>query len=307
MKSVTKTIAIPLLCLGALAPAAMAAGLRIVTDIGPVRAIATAVGGERNAVEHLIPQGRSAHDFALKPSQVRKLSQADLVIWIGPGATPGLARLLLQDAFRDTTLTLNAIDATIRLPVRPPGVFAASVDHQAERSQDFDPHTWLDPVNAVLWAQVIAARLAGLDPQNADEYRRNAQTFRREIDAAISTGRQRFAETELLPYVRFHDAFHYFEARFGLQPLGAATGGGSETASLGIITGLRAVLKKSKSACVMVADAPEAGNARNLTDIPGVTIGVAAPMGSGRDAARSYTGYLAGIIEGHLACLIPAR
>ncbi|SEO59318.1 zinc transport system substrate-binding protein [Salinihabitans flavidus] len=80
-----------------------------------------------------------------------------------------------------------------------------------------DPHVWLDPVNAGVWLGVIAEELAALDPENAARYRSNAADAGAEIDALVSDVTQQLAPVEGRGFIVFHDAYHYFERRFGLQ------------------------------------------------------------------------------------------
>ncbi|SEK26434.1 zinc transport system substrate-binding protein [Roseivivax marinus] len=105
----------------------------------------------------------------------------------------------------------------------------AEDDHAEDDHDDYaghdhsgvDPHAWLDPENGKAWLDVIATELAALDPDNAETYRANAAAGRDEIDAAADAVRARFAEAGTPEFVVFHDAYHYFENRFGLAAAGA--------------------------------------------------------------------------------------
>nr|WP_240476972.1 zinc ABC transporter substrate-binding protein [Roseivivax marinus] len=94
-------------------------------------------------------------------------------------------------------------------------------DHAGHDHSGIDPHAWLDPENGKAWLDVIATELAALDPDNAEAYRANAAAGRDEIDAASDAVRARFAEAGTPEFVVFHDAYHYFENRFGLAAAGA--------------------------------------------------------------------------------------
>lgn len=97
-------------------------------------------------------------------------------------------------------------------------------DHDHGKSESaIDGHVWLDPANATVMVDHIAERLAAKDPSRAATYKANAAQAKerigdlgRELEASLKPVAGR-------PYVVFHDAYQYFEARFGLTPVGAVT------------------------------------------------------------------------------------
>src|SRR5699024_8213753 len=84
-----------------------------------------------------------------------------------------------------------------------------------------DPHAWLDPLNAKLWLGAIAEALAALDPSNAATYAANAAAGQAGIDALAAELTERLAPLREKPFIVFHDAYHYFEHRFGIEAEGA--------------------------------------------------------------------------------------
>lgn len=96
-------------------------------------------------------------------------------------------------------------------------------DHAGHDHEGTDPHAWLDPENAKLWLDVIAAELSALDPENAETYRSNAAAGQKEIAAATEAARATLAEAGEIDFVVFHDAYHYFENRFGIAASGSIT------------------------------------------------------------------------------------
>ena len=86
-----------------------------------------------------------------------------------------------------------------------------------------DPHIWLDPDNAKRIVARLAQRLAALDPDNAKTYRANAQAMAQRIDALDAELAQTLAPVREVPYVVFHDAYHYFEQHYALNAVGSIT------------------------------------------------------------------------------------
>jgi len=86
-----------------------------------------------------------------------------------------------------------------------------------------DGHLWLDPRNAIVLTEHAAAVLAELDPDNADTYRENARRQVERLEALERELHERLAGIRDLPYLVFHDAYQYFERRFGLNAIGSVT------------------------------------------------------------------------------------
>ena len=96
--------------------------------------------------------------------------------------------------------------------------------HDEDHAHDHtgtDPHAWLDPANGKAWLDVIAAELSRADPGNAGTYLSNAADAKAEIDATVAEIEARLDGMGDLSFVVFHDAYQYFEARFGLSAAGA--------------------------------------------------------------------------------------
>lgn len=86
-----------------------------------------------------------------------------------------------------------------------------------------DPHIWLDPDNARAIVSALAERLSKLDPAHAETYRTNAKATRADLVALKQELKARLAPVRTVPYVVFHDAYHYFESAFDVRPVGAIT------------------------------------------------------------------------------------
>jgi zinc transport system substrate-binding protein len=262
-----------------------ARNLNIVTDIAPVTLLVRGVAGDAQDVAQLISGTVSPHDFALKPSDIRALQNADVIVWLGPEATPGLAKLLVRPEFSTKTITLNGLPGTVLLSPRHAGLFTAP----KVTTDAFDPHTWLDPDNGALWAGLIAGRLKSIDPDNAQTYARGSDQLRVDIASAKARTTALFVESQPRPFVQFHDAFQYFENRFALSPLGTATSETNEATSLGTMTQLRAELTGYSATCVFVQDEAQAQHASPLAEIPGAAIAFLDPLG--RDIAEQDATY----------------
>ncbi|NOX40361.1 MAG: zinc ABC transporter solute-binding protein [Alphaproteobacteria bacterium] len=279
--------------------AAQAKTLNVVTDIAPVQAIVSGLISPQSTSIQLVSTAISSHDFALKPSQIRAVQQADLIIWLGPIATPGLARLMAQPAIAAKAITLNELPKTHLLKELKPGLFNPAIPRKTR-----DPHSWLDPDNAVYWSQEIARALTRLDPKHSAAYLASAQAQSEKINNQKAEINVIFGTADLLPYVQFHEAFQYFEEEFNLHPMGAATTSDPRATSLGVTTELRAELQKTTRSCLLVRDQRQADQAAPFRQISGVKLGFVDPLGADIGKVNfSYTSLLAKISTGFLACL----
>ncbi len=123
-------------------------------------------------------------------------------------------------------------------------------DHAGHSHEGVDPHAWLDPENAKVWLDVIAEELAELDPENAEAYRENAATGREEIDATMAEVEDTISAAGEISFVVFHDAYHYFENRFGISAAGAISLSDATDPSPARVEEVRDTIRDLGVACV---------------------------------------------------------
>ena len=210
------------------------ADVRVLTSIKPLQLIAAAVQDGLGQPEVLLPPGASPHHFALRPSDMRKLQQAELFYWIGPDLEGFLAKPLASRTA--TTLAVQQLDG---LQLRHFGEPARPADHDHDHDHDhdqhesahdehdhqhqpgtLDAHLWLLPANAQRIAQRMASDLAALDPQQAARYQANADAFAQRLSTLDQHLQARLAPLQGKPFFVFHQAFDYFEQAYGLQHRG---------------------------------------------------------------------------------------
>jgi len=196
------------------------AEVRVLTSIKPLQLIAAAVQDGVAVPEVLLPPGASPHNYALRPSDVRKVQSVDLLYWIGPDMEGFLPRVL-----KGRTLPSVAIQDIPGLKLRR---FAEDSHSHAEdadehdhdhRPGSLDAHLWLSPINARVIAARMAADLSAADPANAARYQSNLSAFEGRLDALNARLKQRPAIAGK-PYFVFHEAFDYFEDAYGLKHTG---------------------------------------------------------------------------------------
>lgn len=197
------------------------AEVKVLTSIKPLQLIAAAVQDGVAIPEVLLPPGASPHNYALRPSDVRKVQSVDLLYWIGPDMEGFLPRVL-----NGRTLPSVAVQDLPGMKLRR---FAEDSHSHAEEADEhdhdhrpgtLDAHLWLSPVNARVIADKMAADLSTADPENAERYQSNAKAFDERLDALDQRLKKRLASVEGKPYFVFHEAFDYFEEAYGLKHTG---------------------------------------------------------------------------------------
>ena len=197
------------------------AEVKVLTSIKPLQLIAAAVQDGVAVPEVLLPPGASPHNYALRPSDVRRVQSVDLLYWIGPDMESFLPRVL-----KGRTATTVAVQDLPGMKLRR---FAednhSHADDADEHDHDhrpgsLDAHLWLSTVNARVIAARMAADLAAADPANAARYQSNAKAFDERLDALDARLKARLAPIDGKPYFVFHEAFDYFEEAYGLKHAG---------------------------------------------------------------------------------------
>ena len=222
----------------AFSPAA-AAPPTVVATINPLHSLAASVMEGVGTPTLLLKGGASPHAYSLRPSEARTLSRAKVIFWVGPTVEAFLEKPLRTLGGNARIVAMETAPGVIRLPIREGGVWDAhdhdhdhdKHDHHHDKNKpgakthddddEVDGHIWLDPRNAMAMVSAMTTALAEADPANAARYRANAAATRARLTALEARIRARLASVARHRYIVFHDAYQYFERRYGLSPAGS--------------------------------------------------------------------------------------
>lgn len=227
------------------------AEVRVLTSIKPLQLIAAAVQDGVAIPEVLLPPGASPHNYALRPSDVRKVQSVDLLYWIGPDMEGFLPRVL-----KGRSLPSVAVQDLPGMKLRR---FAEDSHSHAEEADEhdhdhrpgtLDAHLWLSPVNARVIATRMAADLSAADPANAARYQDNLKAFSERLDALDTRLKARLAGIAGKPYFVFHEAFDYFEDAYGLKHTGVFSVAAEVQPGAQHVAAMRARLQQVGKTCV---------------------------------------------------------
>lgn len=197
------------------------AEVRVLTSIKPLQLIAAAVQDGVGSPQVLLPPGASPHHYALRPSDVRRVGEVDLLYWIGPDMEGFLPRVL-QGRSKPAVAVQQLPGLHLRYFAEDSHAHDENEsDHDhAHRPGTIDAHLWLAPANARVIATRMAGDLSAVDPVNAARYQGNLKAFNERLDALDKRIKARVAGMAGKPYFVFHEAFDYFEEAYGLKHTG---------------------------------------------------------------------------------------
>jgi zinc transport system substrate-binding protein len=274
--------------------AAAQADVRVVTSIKPLQLIAAAVQDGAGTPEVLLPPGASPHHYALRPSDVRRVQQADLLYWIGPDMEGFLPRVL-----KNRTLPVVAVQSLPGLHLRHFAADSASHEEHDDEGHDehdhdhrpgsLDAHLWLSSANARVIAAKMAKDLGAADPANASRYASNATAFSARLDALDARIKARVAGIAGKPYFVFHEAFDYFEDAYGLKHAGVFSVASEVQPGAQHVAAMRARLTDVGKTCVFSEPPLRPRLAETLTT--GLPVKLAELDALGADIPGTAAGY----------------
>lgn len=251
----------------------------VVADIAPVHALVAKVMDGVGEPELILQPGASPHGYALRTSQAQALQAAGLVVWTGPELTPWLEKPVASLATKADTLALLSHAATLALPFRDGEEEEEEEEGHEHDHEGVDPHAWLDPLNAQIWLGQIAENLAEIDPENAKVYRANAAKGQAELQLLVSELEETLSPVQAVPFVTYHDAYQYFETRFGLNNAGFVTLSDGAGASPARVSALRDRLTAMDVKCAFSEPGVDSGILQGISQDGGLTLATLDPMG----------------------------
>ncbi len=314
----------------------------VVASTKPVHSLVSAVMGEAGNPTLLVKGAASPHNYSLRPSDAAALESADVVFWTGHGMELFLADALDTLATNAQVVELAETDGITLLPVREGGAFEAHShgdddhghdhahdDHDHEHDHDDhahehdhgdhaheehaheehahdegDMHFWLDPENARLMVTQIAAVLSEADPDNATTYQANAEAELVRLEDLTAELNETLAPVAGKPFVVFHDAYQYFEARFGLEVAGAVTVSPEAMPGAARIDQLRARVAELGATCVFAEPNFEPAIVRTIVEGTDAKAGVLDPEGASlTEGPDLYPELLRGLATSLVDCL----
>ncbi len=296
--------------------------IRVSASIVPIHGLVAAVMEGVAEPDLILPPGASPHGYALRPSGALALSRADVIFRVGPTLEAFLNRPLANISKKARVVDLIDTPGMQLLPIRDNEAFEphdhdhgdhadhdGHDDHEKHAGHDdhegsTDLHVWLDPQNAIAIVRHVADVLSEADPTNASIYRANAvQTIRRLNELEARTA-DRLASVAASPFIVFHDAYQYFENRFGLTAAGSIAINPEVARGARQISLIRSRIAEQHIHCVLAEPQFNSDIVKALASDDHVHVGVVDPVGTAaRVASDSYFEMIDRLVTELTACL----
>lgn len=290
-----------------LAPAAQAAP-QVVVSIYPIHSLVAGVMAGVGEPLLLVRGAASPHDYALKPSDAKALANADVVFWVGPQLETFLVKPLGTVKKGASVVALAQAHGILLKENREGGTWEAH-DHghgkEAKHDDDeTDMHVWLDPVNAQAMAAMIAETLAVKDSANAAAYRANGAKVTARLAALNTALAAKLKPVAGVPYVVFHDAYQYFDTRYGLNAIGSVTVSPERPPSAARLRAIRAKIVALKARCVFGEPQVKPSVVAAVMEGLDVNTAILDPLEQGPNPGPDayFTG-MERLADAHVACL----
>jgi len=280
------------------------AEISVVTSIKPLHSLTSYIMEGVGEPELIIDGVASPHNFQIKPSHAKMLQNADLVIWIGEDLESFLPTALKSISKDAVVFELLDQSGLKKLKFREKNIFEGHDDHghdeHAKKEDDhddhghddhghghgsFDPHIWLDPANAKVIVKKITNQLSKIDKDNASTYKANSKKVIKDLDGLIKEVKNEINKDA--SFVVFHDAYQYFEKRFGLSVIGALTVNPDVMPGAEQLSEIREVIEHEKAKCIFSEPQFNPNIINSIASDTGVKTGVLDPLGANIDKGKN--------------------
>ena len=261
---------------------------KVVASIKPIHSLASYLMDGVGKPSLIVDGYASPHGFALKPSHAKMLQEADIIFWVGEDLENFLEKPLGSIAKKSEKIELLEIKGLTKLKFRERNIFDGHDDHghkeddhdkhakkedhddhdhdkeghkeddhddhddehghEGHAHGEFDPHIWLDPMNAKVILKEMAEHMIENDPKNASVYKSNLKKATKDIDKLIKNVKSDLNKD--FKSIVFHDAYQYFEKRFDVNILGAFTVNTDVLPGAEQLSEIREIIEHDKVSCI---------------------------------------------------------
>ena len=295
------------------------ADINVVTSIKPLHSLTSYIMEGVGEPDLIIDGVASPHNFQIKPSHAKMLQKADLVIWVGEDLESFLPSALKSIPKNAVVFELLDQSGLKKLKFREKNIFEGHDDHDehghdehAKKEDDhddhdehgkkeddhddhghdehghahgeYDPHIWLDPSNAKVIVKKITNQLSKIDKDNSSVYKANSKKLLKDLDGLIKEVKNEINKDA--SFVVFHDAYQYFEKRFGINVIGALTVNPDVMPGAEQLSEIREVIEHEKAKCIFSEPQFNPNIINSIASDTGVKTGVLDPLGANIDKGK---------------------
>ncbi|WP_385634379.1 zinc ABC transporter substrate-binding protein [Streptomyces sp. SudanB5_2050] len=204
----------------------------VVASFYPMQYLAEQIGGDHVNVTTLTEPGQEPHDLELSAKQTAQMGEADAVLYLKslqPAVDEAVGQSDVKTKIDAATLTKLEDHGNVE---HDHGHDHGGEEHAAEEHSEeahsgeahseeeeehaLDPHVWLDPVKYAEIAEGVASAFEKADPDNAADYRKNADALTKKLADLNTAFEDGLANTDTKVFFTNHAAFGYLAERYGL-------------------------------------------------------------------------------------------
>ena len=274
------------------------AEIKVVATIKPIHSLASYLMDGVGKPDLIVDGYASPHGFALKPSHAKMIQNADIIFWVGEDIENFLEKPLKTIAKKAEKIELMEIKDLTKLKFRERNIFEEhdhghkeddhDDDHKKEGHDEhgheghahgeYDPHIWLDPMNAKVILSEMAEHLIENDPKNEAKYKANLKKAHKDLDKLTKKVKSELNKD--FKSIVFHDAYQYFEERFGINILGAFTVNTDVMPGAEQLAEIREVIEHDKVSCIFSEPQFNPDIIKAVAKDTNVATGVIDPLGA---------------------------
>ncbi|KEY91297.1 high-affinity zinc uptake system protein [Candidatus Photodesmus blepharus] len=270
----------------------------ILTSIKPIQMITLEITKGISTPDVLLSNNISPHGYSLRPSDLKRIERAKLIIWYGHNLEPFLEKILLK---RRNILELSELFG-----------LKSQEKHHVDKFSDYehdhknhDPHFWLGKKPTIRVAQAIAYKLVEMDPENKVRYLRNLSNFVDTLEHISAKIDSQLKPVREKGYYVFHDAYKYFEKDYALNHLGYFTIIPDRKPGAKTLMSIRTALLSNKAKCVFSELQFPPSLVHSSIKGSAVNVGVLDPIGSSINVENgSYFRLLQSLSDSFSECLM---
>ena len=296
------------------------AEIKVVATIKPIHSLASYLMDGVGKPDLIVDGYASPHGFALKPSHAKMIQNADIIFWVGEDIENFLEKPLKTIAKKAEKIELMEIKGLTKLKFRERNIFEGHDDHghkeddhddHAKKEDDhddhghddehkedghddhgheghahgeYDPHIWLDPMNAKVILSEMAEHLIENDQKNEAKYKENLKKAHKDLDKLTKKVKSELNKD--FKSIVFHDAYQYFEERFGINILGAFTVNTDVMPGAEQLAEIREVIEHDKVSCIFSEPQFNPDIIKAVAKDTNVATGVIDPLGATLDPGK---------------------
>ena len=290
------------------------AEIKVVATIKPIHSLASYLMDGVGKPDLIVDGYASPHGFALKPSHAKMIQNADIIFWVGEDIESFLEKPLKSIAKKAEKIELMEIKGLTKLKFRERNIFEGHDDHghkeddhddHAKKEDDhddhghddehkedghdehgheghahgeYDPHIWLDPMNAKVILSEMAEHLIENDQKNEAKYKANLKKAHKDLDKLTKKVKSELNKD--FKSIVFHDAYQYFEKRFGINILGAFTVNTDVMPGAEQLAEIREIIEHDKVSCIFSEPQFNPDIIKAVAKDTNVATGVIDPLGA---------------------------